>query len=96
MLRVQKVMCATCVYRPQSPLDPKELEKRVMNARGDFDGFRVCHSSQTACCAGFWAQHKDDFSMGQIAQRMGWVELVQDNTPTPISRQVAIMWRKKK
>jgi len=94
-LRVQTQMCATCVYQPKSPLDPEMLEDRVRSKRGDFEGYRVCHSSHTACCAGFWARHKDDFALGQIAQRIGLVVLVQDNTPTRISRAVAAAWKQR-
>jgi hypothetical protein len=86
-------MCDTCVYRKNSPLDPTELEEAVKSPRGDFDGFRICHSSMTACCAGFWARHKDAFQLGQVAQRLGLVQLVQDNVPTRISRQVAKLWQ---
>jgi hypothetical protein len=43
---------------------------------GFFSGHRICHHSDKAVCAGFWARHKDDFALGQIAQRMGLVEKV--------------------
>jgi hypothetical protein len=90
---VQERMCDTCVYRKESPLDAKELEKAVQSPRGDFDGFRICHSSKTACCAGFWARNKDAFALGQVAQRLGRVQFVQDNVPTRISQQVARLWQ---
>jgi hypothetical protein len=93
-LKVQKVSCATCPYRPGSPLDPAELELAVRDSRDPdyFTGFRICHSSKDACCAGFWARHKDSFTLGQVAQRMKRVELVQHNVSTAISRQVKRMW----
>jgi hypothetical protein len=30
-------------------------------------------------CAGFWAKHQDEFAAGQIAQRFGLVEEVDDD-----------------
>lgn len=94
MLKVQKVSCETCPYKPGSPLDPTELEAAVRQPDDPeyFTGFRVCHSSHTACCAGFWARHKDSFTLGQLAQRMNRVELVQHNVATAISRQVKRLW----
>lgn len=99
-LRVQKKACDTCVYKPGSPIDPTELEENIREQmRGKpidfFTGFRICHSSRTACCAGFWAKHKDKFQVGQLAQRLKMVEYVQDNVPTKIGRSVKAEWRKK-
>jgi hypothetical protein len=76
--RVQRTMCATCIYRPDSPLDIGKLEGQIADGRGGFTGHRTCHHTDTqpACCAGFWAKHKDHFAVGQVAQRMGWVEFV--------------------
>jgi hypothetical protein len=70
MLRVQRRQCDTCIYRPDSPLaDP----------HGGFKGHRICHHSHDAVCAGFWARHKDAFALGQIAQRLGAVQRVDDD-----------------
>jgi hypothetical protein len=93
-LQVQKVSCETCPYKPGSPLDPTDLEEAVRDARDpeSFAGFRVCHSSHTACCAGFWVRHKDSFALGQLAQRLNRVELVQHTVATAISRQVKRLW----
>jgi hypothetical protein len=77
--RVQKRMCATCIYRPDSPLDLKKLENDVRDKYVGFRGHRVCHHSKDACCRGFWQAHKDDFAMGQIAQRLRLVEFVEDD-----------------
>lgn len=93
MLRVQKQMCATCVYRKESPLNPTALEDSIRTPYGDFSGYRICHSSKTACCAGFWARHKNKFALGQIAQRLGLVKKVQDNDPTRISKSVKKEWK---
>lgn len=78
--KVQKKMCATCIYRPDSPLDLKKLEAEIADRHGGFNGNRVCHHSKDACCRGFWNRHKNDFPMGQIAQRLGMVEFVNIDT----------------
>jgi hypothetical protein len=78
-VRVQRRQCSTCIYREDSPLDLQSLEAQVEDGHGGFKGHRVCHHSEDACCAGFWARHKDNFPLGQIAQRLGVVELVCDD-----------------
>jgi hypothetical protein len=78
--KVQRRMCATCIYRPDSPLDLQRLEDQVRDPHIGFRSHRICHHSDDACCAGFWAHHKDEFPMGQIAQRLGMVELVDVDT----------------
>lgn len=82
MLEVQKKACATCIYRKDSSLDLKNLEAAVAdkNMPGFFSGFRVCHHSKTACCRGFWNRNKDKFTLGQLAQRLGFVEFVSHDT----------------
>ena len=79
-MKVQKTQCSTCIYRPDSPLDLAKLEADVADGYGGFKGHRICHHSNDACCAGFWARHKNEFQLGQIAQRLGMVEFVQDDT----------------
>lgn len=76
---VQRAMCATCIFRDDSPLDLKKLLDDIADPYGGFRGHRICHHSRDACCAGFWARHKDDFQMGQIAQRLGMVTMVDDD-----------------
>lgn len=79
MFRVQREMCRTCIYRTDSPLDIAELEAQVADPYGGFSGHRLCHHADDAagvCCHGFWVRHKDAFPGGQIAQRLGAVELV--------------------
>ncbi len=82
MLKVQKKSCATCIYRKDSPLDLKKLEADVADPhlKGYFKGHRICHHSKDACCRGFWNKHKDKFTLGQIAQRLGLVQLVDHDT----------------
>jgi hypothetical protein len=81
--KVQKVMCATCIYRPNSPLDIAKLEDDVRDPYIGFKGHRICHHSDEAsgvCCRGFWERHKDEFQAGQIAQRLNCVEFVEIDT----------------
>ena len=77
---VQRRMCATCIYRPDSPHDIKKLEDQVRDPHIGFKGHRQCHHSKRACCRGFWNRHKDEFPAGQIAQRLSLVVLVDDDT----------------
>lgn len=83
-LRVQRRQCATCIFRPSSALNLEKLLNDVRERRADgaplpfFKGYRVCHYSKDAVCAGFWARFKDKFQLGQIAQRLGFVEYVDD------------------
>lgn len=79
MFKVQKRLCATCIYRPDSPLDLEKLEGEVACRHGGFTKYRACHHASAAdvCCRGFWNAHKDDFALGQIAQRLGAVRFVE-------------------
>lgn len=78
MFDVQSKMCRSCIYRPDCPLDIERLEKQIEDGYGGFSGYRQCHhtNKEPACCAGFWARHKDRFQLGQIAQRLGLVRKV--------------------
>lgn len=82
MLRVQRAACATCIYRKASGFDVKKLEAEVADPMmlGFFRGHRICHHSRDACCAGFWKRHRDKFTLGQLAQRLGFVRYVHDDT----------------
>lgn len=82
--KVQQRMCATCIYRAGSGMhgELERLEREVADPhmRGFFQGYRECHHAKRrskVCCAGFWAKHKDHFTLGQIAQRLGLVERVK-------------------
>lgn len=79
MFEVQKRLCRTCIYRPDSPLDLKKLEGDIRDPRmaGFFKGFRICHFSRSACCRGFWEKNKNNFTAGQVAQRLGLVRFVE-------------------
>jgi hypothetical protein len=78
--RVQKTACASCIYRPDSPLDLKQLENAALRR----DTYRVCHhanaNDNNVCCAGYWAKHKNNFNLGRIAQRLQAVEFVTVDT----------------
>ncbi len=78
--KVQHKPCATCIYRKDSPLDLTKLEAEIADQYGGFKGWRVCHYSDDACCYGFWNRHKNHFQVGQVAQRLGWVEFVEVET----------------
>lgn len=74
--RVQDRQCATCIYRPDSPLDLAKLEREAARR----DSYRVCHHSTDVCCRGFWDRHANDFNLGRIAQRLGMVSFVSVDT----------------
>lgn len=82
MLEVMSRQCATCIYR-KGPIKwgLQKLEDDVRDPRmaGYFKGHRICHSQAhkgKACCRGFWNRHKNHFTIGQIAQRLGLVKFV--------------------
>jgi hypothetical protein len=77
--KVQAEACRTCIYREDSQLDLEKLEYRVRDKYVGFKGHRICHHSDDACCRGFWNRHKDEFADGQIAQRLGLIEYVNDD-----------------
>lgn len=78
--RVQRRLCATCIYRPDTHLDLVRLEAEVSDGHGGFKEHRICHHSPDVCCRGFWEAHKDHFPAGQIAQRLDIVEFVEVDT----------------
>lgn len=82
-LRVQKEQCSTCIFKPDSNLNLRKLldDVRDFTVPGFvfFKGYRVCHHSDDAVCAGFWRSFKDKFALGQIAQHLGLVEYVRDD-----------------
>ena len=75
-LQVNRQACATCIYRKDSPLDLTKLEDEVRDEHVGFSGYRICHHSDDAVCRGFWNRHKDEFPLGQVAQRLGLVTYV--------------------
>ena len=81
IFRVQRRLCATCIYRRDSPLDVQALEAQIADPRlpGFFRSYRACHhtsGAESACCAGFWRRWKDRFTLGQLAQRLRRVRYV--------------------
>ena len=83
-LRVQRQQCETCIFRSDGPWRSGQLAALLDQIRdpkmdGFFTGYRICHHSKNAVCAGFWARHKDDFAAGQLAQRLDLVIFVKEN-----------------
>jgi hypothetical protein len=77
--QVQRRLCKSCIYRPDSTLNLGALEDAVRDRFGGFNGYRICHHASNrskVCCRGFWDRHKDKFALGQIAQRLKLVEFV--------------------
>ena len=68
--------CDSCIYRTDSPLDLEQLEDQVRDEHISFSSYRVCHHHGAACCRGFWNRYKDEFQLGQIAQRLDAVVFV--------------------
>jgi len=82
-LPVQRKACRTCIFTdpvwPPGFLEAKLDDIRDPQMPGFFTGWRQCHHSKRAVCAGFWARYKDHFTMGQLAQRLDMVEFVEDD-----------------
>lgn len=76
MFQVMAQACSSCIYRKDSPLDLQRLEDQVRDPHIGFRGHRICHNTADVCCRGFWNAHKDEFPLGQIAQRLNAVEFV--------------------
>lgn len=78
IIKVQRKRCATCIYRKDSPLCLVALESQVRDPHVGFSGYRACHHARAGdvCCRGFWDRHRDEFALGQIAQRLSAVEFV--------------------
>ena len=79
--RVMSKPCSTCIYRGDLDWNLDALEDQVRDPHMGFKGHRECHHKATdggrACCRGFWNAHKDEFQMGQIAQRVKAVAEVE-------------------
>ena len=71
--------CETCIFRKDLHWDLDHLlaEIRDPHAEGHFSSYRACHhkgaGQDVAACRGFWNRYKDDFDLGQLAQRLGLV-----------------------
>lgn len=88
MFKVQALMCSSCIYRPDSTLDLAGLEAAIADPRmpGYFTGYRECHHAKRGsgvCCRGFWEAHADQFTAGQLAQRLGLVSFVNVDVLKP-------------
>jgi len=75
--KVQDRRCSTCIYRKDTHFDLAKLEEQVRDPHMGFRTYRACHHANNGvCCRGFWDNHRDEFQLGQIAQRLGLVEFV--------------------
>lgn len=76
--QVQKQRCSTCIYRKDMHFNLEQLENEVLDPYGSFRTFRACHPDRSGdtCCRGFWDKHKDEFTIGQLAQRLNCVAFV--------------------
>jgi DNA-binding XRE family transcriptional regulator len=88
-LLVQRRPCATCIYRKECRLNLAKLEADIADPRmaGYFVGYRVCHHSTDVCCRGFWNRHRWRFTLGQLAQRLGFVRYVDVDTRPVITER---------
>lgn len=94
-LKVRKTSCSTCIYRDGSRQNIKALEDRVRDPHmpRHFTRYRQCHhhdprqgEHQERVCRGFWTRHADDFTAGQLAQRLGMVEFTDKGDENPFER----------
>lgn len=91
MFLVQRRMCASCIYLPNTHFNIQKLEDEVRDPHMGFKGHRICHHAPQdsfICCRGFWEKHKDEFQAGQIAQRMGVVEFVDVDCMVDITQRI--------
>lgn len=99
MFKVRRKRCATCIYGPRhlsaSRASVATLEKECADKRmpGFFRTYRACHhhpDTNDVCCRGFWDRHKDHFTLGQIAQRLNFVEFVDaEHKAAPQAKRAA-------
>lgn len=83
MFKVQKRMCSTCIYRPDTPLDLESLEDAVRDPYGGFSGWRACHHANgDVCCRGFYEAHGPDCNVIRVAGRLGVIQFVEVDTLT--------------
>jgi hypothetical protein len=80
-LEVQDRMCESCIYRPDTDFDIPDLERQIADPKmpGFFLKYRACHHAsdrRAVCCRGFWDRHRNHFTLGQLAQRLGLVTFV--------------------
>ena len=84
MYKVRETACSTCIYRDDTPLNLAQLEKEVEDEHMGFETYRACHHHDDGtCCRGFWNRHKDEFAVGQVAQRLNAVEFSNEGDIYP-------------
>ena len=82
---IRATACDTCIYKPGLGWDIARLEEQIADGFGGFNGFRACHhhpDNAQRCCRGFWNKHKDHFALGQVAQRLGFVDFSDEGSET--------------
>jgi hypothetical protein len=85
-------MCETCIYREGFGWRIKELEDQVRDKHIGFKSYRSCHHGDgEICCRGFWERHKDEFAVGQVAQRLELVEFVDVDTLAPQKELIPVV-----
>ena len=78
MMTIRSEQCATCIYRPDSPLRDNlpVLEDEIRDPRAPyhFRYARACHSadwpSGSTICAGFAERHGEDCTAVQLVRRL--------------------------
>ena len=79
-MKVRKKCCATCIYKPASPLDLEGLERKCQDRFGHFFTYRACHKNwpeDDVCCSCFFHTHGKECTPVQIAERLSAIEYVE-------------------
>lgn len=81
MLKVRATQCATCIYRPDSPLDLSVLEGEALDhgTPDHYARWRACHAHYDAndtVCKGFYDAHGEDCTPIQVAKRLGGIVFI--------------------
>ena len=87
-MRVRAEQCATCIYRPDSPIRGKlaELEDEIRDpaAPYHFVRARACHSEgwpgTEVVCAGFAERHGENCTPVQLVRRLEALAAAQETT----------------
>ena len=75
MFRVKTQQCNQCLFSDNKIVNDARKEE-VLRTTLKKDSFFVCHKTDDVCCKGYWDSHKNDFTVGQIAQRLNLIKEV--------------------
>lgn len=81
-MEVRKTKCDQCLFTDNRIVSQKRAGDVVKDCLKR-DTYFICHKTQTEdapqdmCCRGFWDQHKNNFNLGRIAQRLQAVRFVE-------------------